>query len=296
MEKQFLNLISCFTKDDNLTGDINIQSSDFSEIVNRFNSALRLKNETLLVSEYMGQMIAPVPFASGGKEIKFVTLGLNPHLDTKYTNKTVKEKQAALSTWEEYSRFYNSEGIFKHVAVPIGRFYREMTPLATSLIEGEYINWLEFKQGLTKEETSAKVIKSLENFCAAEFIPFHSHKFKPHSSDVEKLFNTIPEFKNYLTLLFDTIHKSLSKDGWIVCNGSNSCDILLEMVSRNQQLGSLELVKDYKADKAYSLYYWGNRRVVLLHHFYAAAGRGLKLSSNEDKKRMIKDVIQTFKG
>ncbi|WP_339236258.1 hypothetical protein MKX40_22285 [Paenibacillus sp. FSL R5-0517] len=293
MKDQFLKLISCFTEEDSLSGQINEQGKDFINITDRFNSVLNLKNDVAFVSEYKGKIIAPVPLASGGGDIKIVVFGLNPHLDTKESNKTIIEKEFAGDTWEEYSSFYNSDGVFKHVALPIGKYYREITPLATSLIEKEYISWLDFKLP-SKEETSKKVIKALENFCAAEFVPFHSHKFKSSSSKIEELFDTIPQFKKYLTLLLETIHDSLTDDGWIVCNGSDSCNTFLDMIEKNEKLGSLKLIKDLKQARGYSFYYWGNRRVILLHHFYAAAGKGLKLSSNVEKKFMIEDAIATF--
>ena len=132
MKQEFLRLISILLGEEPgyLVGDNQEKLHNLSQ---RFNDALQItkleeKFHSDIVYEDNHYLLPPVPFASTNGQnqpLAFAFLGLNPKLFLE-GDTTIKEKQAAGETWDQYAQSYTKN----HREDPdIGNFYRRLTVL-----------------------------------------------------------------------------------------------------------------------------------------------------------------------
>jgi hypothetical protein len=294
MNESFLQLVECLTGK-KPTGPIRNYKEELDAIVNKFNTTLEISDvEKMFHSTFYDTdtIISPVPFSTFSRKAKFVYFGLNPKLDMNSTEKTRFEKELAGDTWEEYADFYTSDRVLKLVLSQRSKYVLNKISIIESLKQGKYVSWPEFKEDLSEEQIQEKAKSLLSLFMGVECIPFHSKTFNLGMSELNKLLNQVPEYACYIQKLFETIVASTENDAWIICNGANACNTFKKLVNSNESFGKLTMIKDESTTRAYSFHKWNNRKVIFWHHQLGAYG--LRLTSHDNKRRMIEDAVTTF--
>jgi hypothetical protein len=315
MDKEFLKLISCFLEKELSSYIMMDNKQNMVDIVDELNILLNISNSNeKFIVEDDNRMIGPVPFATNNSkdELDFVVFGLNP----KFGNTTILEKSAAGMNWDDYSKFYTTEEVFRSLSTlglfgsivdnegkvkPIPALYYPMIiEIISSINEKKYVTWKEFKNKNNPfpPKTIENLEKITENFLEligknntlfAEMVPFHSEKFK--LNNIHKLMSH-PKYNHYITSLFNLINSKLSTNGFIVSNGKDSSEAL-EIMLRSGKFGSFETIKDLREEKKYSIHCWNKRIVLLCHQFLGYPGQYMKLASKEQRKYMLEDLINT---
>jgi len=269
----------------------------------RFNELLNIKNveerlHTELTYEGKTYLIPPVPFASTNEQnqpLSFAFLGLNPKLFLD-NDTTIREKLYAGETWDQYAASYTT---IKRKDRDIGNFYQNLMMLMQSLKKKELVMWSEFvKDRKTPAEKLDLFNLSLEEdpLFVGEFVPFHSSKMGSYDKKtVQRLMEEIPEYKAYLTGMFNLIFNKLDANGWLITNGKASSEALEMFIEENLLGGQFTKMLD-KCEDGYTCYVWEHdgtcRKVLLLHEFLRRANG--KLNHSDDLASMVDNVVNAF--
>ncbi|WP_026575741.1 hypothetical protein [Bacillus sp. UNC438CL73TsuS30] len=302
MKQDFLKLISILIDQQpgGLVGDYQVP---FHSLCQRFNDVLKVTKEeemfhTEMTYEEKSYLIPPVPFASTNEKsqpLAFAILGLNPKLFLK-NDITIQEKKYAGGTWNQYATFYTTINRNEH---DIGNFYRNLTVLMQSLKNGRLVTWPEFVKGCrNKQERLERFNINVEKdpLLVGELIPFHSSKIGTlNEKNLQKLFQEVNEYKQYLNALLTIIFNKLDSNGWLIANGKGASAALEIFIENKLLKGEFHKVLDKRTEK-YTCYIWEHegayRKVLLLHNFLRTP-RGA-FNSNEQIKELILTVIDSF--